>query len=130
MIFSTLILLTLLSPKEQLWRSIMEQESSFQMWSYCKREDAVGVAQIRPCVLVDIKQFLGIEVNHTMCYDPYTSKLVWLCYTDLWIGRLGLLGTLEQRARIWNGGPYGWRKLSTLNYWNSVKSKLYLGDQT
>lgn len=30
--------------------------------------------------------------------------------------------TLEDAARIWNGGPDGWRKDSTIAYWHKVKA--------
>lgn len=32
--------------------------------------------------------------------------------------------TLEIYARIWNGGAYGWRKQSTLKYWEKVKKEM------
>lgn len=35
--------------------------------------------------------------------------------------RLGREPTNEDKARIWNGGPYGYRKISTVAYWNKVK---------
>lgn len=38
--------------------------------------------------------------------------------------RLGREPTDEDRARIWNGGPNGWKKASTRKYGQKVKSKL------
>lgn len=32
--------------------------------------------------------------------------------------------TVEVYARIWNGGPEGWRKSSTLAYWRRVRNAL------
>ena len=32
--------------------------------------------------------------------------------------------TYEVYARIWNGGPDGWKKRSTLKYWKKVKKEL------
>ena len=36
--------------------------------------------------------------------------------------RIGRKVTNEDRARIWNGGPNGYKKDSTIKYWNRVKS--------
>lgn len=38
--------------------------------------------------------------------------------------RLGRPVTDEDRARIWNGGPNGYKKKATLPYWNKVKKEL------
>jgi hypothetical protein len=38
--------------------------------------------------------------------------------------RLGRKPTIEDMARIWNGGPNGWKKESTQKYWRGVKEHL------
>jgi len=38
--------------------------------------------------------------------------------------RLGRLPTNEDRVRIWNGGPNGYKKLGTLRHWEKVKKAL------
>ncbi len=38
--------------------------------------------------------------------------------------RLGRHVTDEDRARIWNGGPNGYKKKATLKYWLKVKKEL------
>jgi len=38
--------------------------------------------------------------------------------------RLGRAPTLEDRARIWNGGPNGWKKSGTHGYWIKVQKAL------
>jgi len=38
--------------------------------------------------------------------------------------KIGREPTDEDRARIWNGGPMGWRNKATIGYWNKVKKHL------
>lgn len=38
--------------------------------------------------------------------------------------RLGHVATNEDKARIWNGGPNGYRKGATTGYWSRVKSEM------
>ena len=38
--------------------------------------------------------------------------------------RLGRTPTREDKARIWNGGPNGFKKKATLGYWAKVKTVL------
>jgi len=38
--------------------------------------------------------------------------------------RLGRKVTDQDRARIWNGGPNGYKKSGTLNYWKKVKEEI------
>jgi hypothetical protein len=38
--------------------------------------------------------------------------------------RLGRKPTLEDQARIWNGGPNGYKRAATNGYWNKVKEAL------
>ena len=38
--------------------------------------------------------------------------------------RTGRIPTAETYARIWNGGPDGWKKPTTAAYWRKVRAKL------
>jgi hypothetical protein len=38
--------------------------------------------------------------------------------------RLGRPVTDQDRARIWNGGPNGYKKKATLGYWAKVRKEL------
>lgn len=38
--------------------------------------------------------------------------------------RLGHTPTDEDKVRIWNGGPNGWKRKSTQEYWRKVKDQL------
>ncbi len=51
------------------------------------------------------------------------SKEMFFFYTDHYMKAYGLEGD-EARARIWNGGPRGYRKDSTKKYWEKVKEAM------
>jgi hypothetical protein len=38
--------------------------------------------------------------------------------------KIGRPITDQDRARIWNGGPTGWKRDTTLGYWSKVKKEL------
>ena len=51
------------------------------------------------------------------------SKEMFWFYTNHYMKAYGLEGD-EARARIWNGGPRGYRKESTEKYWEKVKEAM------
>lgn len=88
---------------------------------------AYGCLQIRkPCV-DDVNRVHGTDYRSEDCL--YNRELsVWICerYIALYATekRLGRKPTDEDRARIWNGGPNGYKKKSTENYWLKVKKQM------
>lgn len=58
-------------------------------------------------------------------YDKRTSEEIALLYLTYWgkeyTRNTGKIPSYEQYARIWNGGPKGWKKASTLEYWKKVR---------
>ena len=60
------------------------------------------------------------------CADLAYSKRVWAAYMARYATkrRLGRPVTDEDRARIWNGGPNGYKKTATIKYWAKVKKEL------
>ncbi|OHA24961.1 MAG: hypothetical protein A3C79_03185 [Candidatus Taylorbacteria bacterium RIFCSPHIGHO2_02_FULL_45_28] len=91
------------------------------------KEKAYGALQIRkPCVL-DVNQRLGTKHRpEDMLGNRSLSVKVCRTYLERYANRkaLGREPTLEDLARIWNGGPMGWRKQSTLGYWSKVEKAL------
>jgi hypothetical protein len=95
---------------------------------------AVGILQIHKRVVDDVNKYvlLYFLVYHRYEYtdrqDPIISKNICAFYLDKWGRHYELetdeLPTLEVLARIWNGGPDGWKKKATLNYWEKVKTEL------
>lgn len=64
--------------------------------------------------------------SYSDCADLAYSKRVFARYMARYATerRLGRPVTDEDRARIWNGGPNGWRKEATKVYWSKVRKEL------
>jgi hypothetical protein len=92
-----------------------------------KGEKAYGALQIRkPCV-DDVNRVAGTRHRaEDMLGNRALS--VWVCqkYLETYAAPkwLGHEPTLEDMARIWNGGPSGWKRASTNGYWVKVKKAL------
>jgi hypothetical protein len=88
---------------------------------------AYGPMQIRwPCVQ-DVNKHFGTQYRARMCLgDREISKDVFIKYMSIYATeeKIGREPTDEDRARIWNGGPMGWRNKATIGYWNKVKKHL------
>lgn len=52
--------------------------------------------------------------------DSYKSRVVVKAYLE----HYGKNKTIEQKARIHNGGLNGWKKESTIKYWNKIKRRM------
>ena len=60
------------------------------------------------------------------CYDRQKAEACLIIYTRIYANekRVGRPPTLEDYARIWNGGPNGYKKQATLKYWDKLKKAL------
>lgn len=90
-------------------------------------QKAYGCLQIRqPCV-DDVNRVHGTKYKAQDCLNNRALS-VWICekYLALYATErsVGRKPTDEDRARIWNGGPNGWKKNSTRGYWNKVRKHL------
>lgn len=85
----------------------------------------VGPLQIRP-ILVDDLNRLGHSFTYADRHDLEKSKAMCRIYLAHYATRqrIGREPTAQDMARIWNGGPRGWRKPSTLPYWRKVRHEL------
>ncbi len=90
-------------------------------------DKAYGCLQIRkPCV-DDVNQRLGTKYRpEDVLGNRSLSVQVCRTYLERYATSkaLGREPSLEDMARIWNGGPVGWRKQSTLGYWSKVQKVL------
>lgn len=103
---------------EATWQAICQVESGGDPNAYNEAEDAAGIAQIRPCYLRDVNEYLGAAVfGLSDRYDPAASRAMFEAYMD----RYCRDGGPEQWARAHNGGPRGPRKAATLDYWRKVR---------
>ncbi len=88
---------------------------------------AYGSMQIRQPVCDDVNKIHGTNIKATdmlgrreLSIDTF-NKYMAIYATEKQIGRKV---TDQDRARIWNGGPTGWKRSTTLSYWTKVKKAL------
>ena len=87
---------------------------------------AVGPLQVHAGAVADVNRAFGTHYRHADMADREKAGAVFDRY--LWLyatpKRIGRPVTDEDRARIWNGGPDGWRRKATAGYWAKVKAKM------
>ena len=83
---------------------------------------ALGPLQIHRACWIDS----GIPGKYEDVADLAYAKRVFAAYMARYATerRLGRPVTDEDRARIWNGGPNGYKKTATLKYWAKVRKEL------
>lgn len=90
--------------------------------------DAVGPLGIHLEVVLDCNTFAGYEKYKPEDREDFEkSRQMCIDYLRHWgsYNRLGRPATIQDLCRIWNGGPNGCYKLSTLPYWDRVKERYY-----
>lgn len=107
-----------------LWEAICWKESRNNPNAYNRKENAVGIAQIRPIYVKDCVDMFGMDVTHNDAYDPVIARRMFETYTKSWCDRFGIPYSDENRARIHNGGYDGWRESCTEEYWESIRNRL------
>lgn len=84
--------------------------------------------QIRDICVEDVNRIYGTSYTMRDAYNIIKSEEIALLYLYYWgrqyFKKTGKEPTHEVFARMWNGGPNGWKKYSTLKYWNKVKKEL------
>ena len=89
---------------------------------------AVGVAQIWKCVVDDANRIMG-ERKFRYCDRKSVNKSreIFAVYVEYYGNRYqrktGRQPTAEIWSRIWNGGPEGWQKAGTKDYWLRVSDQ-------
>ena len=106
--------------QDSLIDAIIHVESRGDSMAYNAKEDAVGVLQIRPIMMREVNRLLG--------YNKYTLDDRWSKSKSIEmfnvIKQHTTNPTNEKLARNWNGGWNGYKKKSTLKYWQKVKTQL------
>lgn len=86
---------------------------------------AVGRYQIHQICIDDVNRITGGAYVVNDRYDPVKSAEIvsaYLYHYGLQYERqTGKSATIEVLARIYNGGPNGWKKNSTIKYWNKIQ---------
>jgi|CXWL01.1.fsa_nt_gi hypothetical protein len=88
---------------------------------------AYGPMQIRQPACLDVNRRYGtsFDARDLLGRMSVSLAIFWL-YMSIYAtsDRLGRMPTDEDRARIHNGGPDGWRNPNTLEYWRKVKAEM------
>jgi hypothetical protein len=79
---------------------------------------AVGCLQIHKIMVDDINRILG---RREFFYRDRMDRKKSFIMAGIYLGHYGKGKTREQQARIWNGGPRGHKKQSTLQYAEKIK---------
>jgi len=85
-----------------------------------------GCLQISDAVIADVRQITGRWVSHSDAFDR--TKAIRICRDYLnhyaTFERLGYEPRVEDLARIWVGGPNGYKRAATLPHWRKVKAEI------
>lgn len=88
---------------------------------------AYGPMQIRWPVVLDVNRSYGTDYRARQCLGERELSIeIFQKYMSMYAtaSRLGHEPTDEDVARIWNGGPNGYKKTSTVIYWRKVLAAL------
>lgn len=86
---------------------------------------AIGPLQIHRVAVEDANRILGFRrFRWEDCERLEPSLEVATVILTYYGERLPHPPTLQDLARIWNGGPTGWRERSTIPYWRRVERQL------
>ena len=79
-----------------------------------------GILQIQWNAIQDVNRKFGTQYTHEDAFDVACAEEIFILYIDIWTKHLekreGREATPEDIVRIWNGGPTGYKRDSTLKY--------------
>ena len=111
--------------------ALIQVESSGNNWKVGDKKrfyKAYGCLQIRELMCVDVDKRWHTHYKASDCLgNRKLSILICLRYYRLYDTArvVGHRPTLEDLARMWNGGPFGFKKRSTVGYWEKVRKVLH-----
>ena len=87
---------------------------------------SLGILQIQQGVIADVNRVFKTNYKHADAFDPVKARDICRKYLAIYATekRLGRKPTMEDAARIWNGGPQGHKKEATNKYWQKVARAL------
>ena len=114
------------TPPDRLIDALVKVESQGNARAVGDNGRALGCLQIWQCVVDDVNQVSRVKYTHADALDPVKARAICRAYLARYATakRLGRQPTEQDFARIWNGGPDGWRKVSTEKYWRKVAAVL------
>lgn len=91
------------------------------------KDKAYGPLQIRKPYVTDVNRVWKTKLTaEDMLNNRQLSIDTFYKYMDIYCTKkqLGVEPTHEIRARVHNGGPSGWKRATTVPYWNKIKQYL------
>jgi len=94
---------------------------------------AIGPMQIQPVMVDDVNRILELKKDKfrfTLNDRKFTStsrsiaRVYFDHYAKSYQKNTGKTPSYEYYARCWNGGPMGWKRNSTDDYWRKVKREI------
>ena len=87
---------------------------------------AYGCLQMHSAYVQDAAEYANKDWVHEDAFDRETSIDIFIAYMSRYATeeRLGRRVSIEDIARIHNGGPNGWKKSATDAYWNKVRKNI------
>ena len=104
-----------IKPYEKTWKAICLVESSNNPRAYNKKENAVGIVQVREIRLDDYNKQTGQRYKLTDMYDPVLAKSIFVYYAKQYDYK-----DIERIARCWNAGQNGMRIKASQSYYKKV----------
>ena len=96
-------------------------ESSGNAKAVNKKENALGIYQIRPAYFKDA----NVKGNHSQVFDPVFARRVCEAYFKKYEKKALDNGDFETLARLHNNGPsWAKSKSKTNQYWNKIQKNL------
>lgn len=111
-------------PTEQFINALIRVESGGNDLAIGDRGLSGGCLQIKDIVVEDVNRISGERFVSADRFSRGTSIRICQIYLKHYATkeRIGREPTYEDMARIWNGGPDGWKKPETIPYWNKLKT--------
>ena len=114
--------------QDKLINALIQVESKGKDNAVGDHGDAVGPLQIHQEVVSDYNRWMKTNLKHENMFDRKTAIEVCKKYLSVYgreyIKKTGELPSVETLAKIWNGGPNGWKNPKTEAY--SAKVLAYL----
>lgn len=112
---------------ERVWRKQWDDLLDALIWVESKGDPTAlgscgdrGILQITPILVQEVNRLSDIKYTHDDAWDPEKSKEMFYIIAHHYCPQ----HDYEKMARIWNGGPKGYKKSQTLKYWDKVKNVL------
>lgn len=106
--------------------ALITVESNGNDFAIGDKGKAFGCLQLHAAYVQDAAEHAGKEWVHEDAFQRQVAVDIFMAYMDRYatVERLGREPTMEDIARIHNGGPNGYKKSATDAYWIKVKEVL------